>query len=88
MPEFVKSYGFPGGSIGTESPAIQETTCNAGLEGSIPRSGRFPREENENPLQDSCLGNPINRGAWRATVHRVAESLTGLKGKPPPPAFL
>ena len=49
---------------------------NAGL---IPGSGRFPGEGNGNPLQYSCLENPMDRGAWRATVHRVAKSQTRLK---------
>ena len=41
---------------------------------SIPGSGRSPGEGNGNPLQYSCLENPMDRGAWRATVHRVAKS--------------
>ena len=40
----------------------------------MPGSGRSPGEENGNPFQYSCLGNPMDRGAWRATVHGVAES--------------
>ena len=52
-------------------PEMQETTCNAGNSSSIPRSGRSPGEGNGNPLQCSCLGNPMDRGAWWATVHRV-----------------
>ena len=47
---------------------------NAGDPGSNPRSGRSPREGHGNPLQYSCLENPMNREAWRATVHGVAES--------------
>ena len=58
--------GFPGGSDGKESP------CNVGDHGSIPGLGRFPAEGIGNPLQYSCLGNPIDRGAWPATVHGVA----------------
>ena len=42
--------------------------------GSIPGLGRSPGGGHSNPLQDSCLENPLDRGAWRATVHRVAES--------------
>ena len=42
--------------------------------GSIPGSGRSPGEENGNPLQYSCLKNPVDRGAWLATVQRFAES--------------
>ena len=60
--------GFPGGSDGRES------TCNAGDLGWIPGSGRSPREGNGNPLQYSCLENPMDRGAWRDTVHRVEKS--------------
>ena len=47
--------------------------------GSIPELGRSPGEGNGNPLQYSCLGNPMDRGAWWATVHRVAKSWTQLK---------
>ena len=68
--------GFPGGSLGKES------TCNAGDTrdtGSIPGSGRSPGVENGNPLQYSCLGNSMDRGAWQATVHGVTKSQTQLK---------
>ena len=44
--------------------------------GSIPGSGRFPGGGNGNPLQYSCLENPMDRGAWRATVHAVTKSWT------------
>ena len=47
--------------------------------GSIPGSGRSPEGGHDDPLQDSCLEDPLDRGAWRATVHRVAQSRTGLK---------
>ena len=60
--------GFAGGSMVKNLPA------NAGDEGSIPGSGRSPGEGNGNPLQYSCLGNPMDRGAWWATVRGVAES--------------
>ena len=50
--------GFPGGSVVKNPPA------NAGNMGSIPGSGRSPGEENGNPLQYSCLGNPKERGSW------------------------
>ena len=63
-------WGFPGGSDGKES------VCNAGDPGSIPGSGRSPGGGHGNPLQSSCLQNPMDRGAWRATVHGVAESDT------------
>ena len=55
----------------------KESACNAGGPGSIPGSGRFPREGNGDPLQHSCLENPMDRGAWWTTVHgRVAKSWT------------
>ena len=50
----------------------KESACNAGEAGLIPGLGRSPGEENGNPLQYSCLENPMDRGAWRATVHGVA----------------
>ena len=62
------SLGFPGGSDSKES------ACSAGHLSWIPGSGRSPGEGNGNPLLYSCLGNPMDGGAWRATVHRVAES--------------
>ena len=52
---------------------MQETACNAGGAGSIPRSGKSPEEGNGNPLQHSCLGNPMDRGAWWATVHGITK---------------
>ena len=58
------SQGFPGGSVGKES------ACNVGDLGSIPGLGRSPGEGNGNPLQYSCLENPMDGGAWWATVHR------------------
>ena len=57
---------------------MQETTYDAGKAGSIPGLGRFPGEGNGNPLQYSCLGNPVDRGVWWATVHSVAKSWTWL----------
>ena len=47
--------------------------------GSVPGSGGSPGGGNGNPLQFSCLENPMDRGAWQATVHRVTKSLTQLK---------
>ena len=63
---------FPGGSDGKES------TCNVTDLGSVPGLGRSPGEGNGNPLQYSCLENPMDRGAWWATVHRVTWSWTWL----------
>ena len=57
---------FPGGSDG------KELACNTGDAGSIPGSGRCPGDGNGYPRQYSCLENPMDRGAWWATVHRVA----------------
>ena len=56
----------------------KKCACDAGDPGSIPGSGGSPGEENGNPLQYSCLENPMVRGAWWATVHRVAKSWTRL----------
>ena len=56
---------------------VKNPPANAGAAGdmdSIPGSGRSPREGNGNPLQYSCLRNPMDRGAWWATVHEVAKS--------------
>ena len=60
--------GFPGGSDSKAS------AHNAGDPGSIPGLGRSSGEGNGNPLQDSCLGNSMDGGAWWATVHGVAKS--------------
>ena len=54
------------------------SACNAGDLGSIPGSGRSPGEGNDNPLQYSCLENPMDGGAWGATVHGVAKNQTRL----------
>ena len=62
--------GFPGSSEGKES------ACNAGDPGLIPGLGRFPGEGNSNPLQYSCLENPMDGGVWQTTVHGVAKSRT------------
>ena len=56
----------------------KEFTCQEGDSGLIPRLGRSPGAGNGNPLQYSCLENPMVRGAWWATVHRVAKSRTQL----------
>ena len=64
---------FPDGSDNKES------ACNAEDPGSIPRLGRFPGAGNGYQLQYSCLENPMNRGAWWATVCEVAKSWTQLR---------
>jgi len=61
--------GFPGGSAAKNLPA------NAGDASLIPRSGRSLGGGNSNPLQYSCLENLVDRGAWQATAHGVAEKL-------------
>ena len=55
-----------------------DAACNAGDLGSIPGLGRSPGGGHGNPLYYSCLGIPMDRGAWPATVHGVAKSWTGL----------
>ena len=67
--------GLPGVSV-LENPPI-----NAGDMSLIPGSGRSPRKGNGNPLQYSCLKNPMNRGAWRATVHKIARVGHNLQTK-------
>ena len=52
-------------------PAVQEIACSTGDPGSIPGSGNSPGGGTGNPVQYSCLENPMDRGAWWATVHRV-----------------
>ena len=60
-------------------PVMQETACYAGDLGSVPELGRFlGGEQNDSPLQYSCLGNPMDRGAQQATVHGVTKSQTHL----------
>ena len=66
------SWGFPGGS------EVKASACNAGDLGSIPGLGKSPGEGNGNPLQYSCLENPMDGGAWWTTVHRLVESWTRL----------
>ena len=65
--------GFPSGSVVKNPPANAGT---AGHVDSIPGSGRSPGGGNGNPVQYFCLENPIDRGAWRAAVHRVMKNQT------------
>jgi len=60
-------------------------TCASGDLGSIPGSGRPPGEGNGHPLQYSCLGKPVDRGAWWVTIYRVSRVEHDLVTKPPPP---
>ena len=64
--------GFPGGS------EVKASACNVGDLGSIPGSGRSPGDGNGNPLQYSCLENPMDGRAWWATIHGVEKSWTRL----------
>ena len=64
--------GSPGGSD------TKESACNMGDPGSIPGWGRFPGGGHGNPLQYSCLENPMDREAWWATVHAVGKRWTQL----------
>ena len=57
---------------------VKNPPANAGDVGSIPGSGRSPEEGNGDPLQYSCLGNPMDRRAWHATVHGLQKSQTQL----------
>ena len=65
-----KKLSFSAGSVG------KEATYNAGDMGLIPELGRSPGEGNDDPLQYSCLGNPMDRRVWQATVHGVAKNQT------------
>ena len=70
---FIQVRGFPGGSV------IKNQSASAGDSGDpgwIPGSGKSPRGGNGTPLQYSCWENPMDRGAWWATVPGVAESWT------------
>ena len=68
--------GFPGGTNGEELPASAGDIRNVG---SIPGSGRSSGKGHGDPLQYSCLQNPMDRGAWWAMIHRVAKSWTRMK---------
>ena len=72
------SEGFPGGSM------VKNLPVNAADAGSIPGLGRSLGEGNGNPLQYSCLGNPMDRGAWRAIVYGATRVRYNLATKSPP----
>ena len=69
-------WGFPGGAVVKNPPALAGDARDAV---SILGSGRAPGVGNGNPLQNSCLGNPMDRGAWQATIHGVAKSQVLLR---------
>ena len=78
--QFLEDYIYPRAS--QVAPVVKNLPANAGDirdVGSNPGSGRSPWEGNGNPLQYSCLENPMDRGVWQAIVHRVAKSWTWLK---------
>ena len=77
-PTLTLTLGFPGGS------AIKNLPANAGDSALIPGTGRSSGEGNGNPLQYSCLGNPMDRGAWRATggLQRIGHDLVDKQPKP------
>ena len=60
--------GLPGGAV------VKKSSADTGHTGLIPGLGRYPAVGNGNPLQYSCLENPIDRGVWWVTVHGVTES--------------
>ena len=68
--EHVLNKGFPDGSV------VKKSACQCRRSGFNPWSGKSLGGRNGNPLQYSCLKNPVDRGAWRATVHGVAKSWT------------
>ena len=67
--ELENRRGFPGGSV------VKILLINVGVAGLMPRSRRFPWRRKCNPLQYSCLGNPMDRGSRWATVHGIAKEL-------------
>ena len=71
--QYISEWSFPGVAVVKNQPANAGDTRDVG---SIPGSGKSPGGGNDNPLQYSCLENPMDRGTWQATVHRVAKSQT------------
>ena len=78
LPIAIRLVGFPGGSVVKNPPANAGDTGDVGL---IPGSGKSPGEENGNRLRYSCLDNPVDNGAWWATVHGIAKSEMRLFAK-------
>ena len=79
-----QSPPHPGASLIARSVG-KESACSAGDSGSVPELGSYPGEGNGNPLQYSCLENPMDRGAWQAAVHGVPRVRHELPPKPPSP---
>ena len=78
--DFCDNYGQTGLPVGLHGGLVRkESACNAGDPHLIPGSERSPGEENGNPLQYSCLGNPMERGAWQVTVYGVAKELNTME---------
>ena len=75
MRDLKEILGFPGGAVVKNPPPNAIDTGDAGL---IPELGRSPAKGNGNPLQYSCLENPMDRGTWQAVVHGVTKSWTLL----------
>ena len=69
------TWGFPGGSVVVNPPARAGDLGDTSL---IPGLGIYPGSRHDHPFQYSCLEKSMDRGAWRATVHGVAKSQTGL----------
>ena len=72
VPKASESFSTHSTLLFPRSSVDKESACKAGDPASIPGLGRSPGEENGNPLQYSCLENPMDRGAWQATVHGVS----------------
>ena len=79
---WIKTHFVSTGSVGKDS------ACNAGDAGLIPGLDRSPGGGNSSPLHYSFLGNPMDKGAWRAAVHEVARVGHNLATKPPPPQWV
>ena len=82
--ERVAQWASLGAQLVKNPSAAQESACNTGDMGSVPGLGRSPGGGNSNPLQYSCLGNPMDRGFWWATVYGVTRVGHDLVTKPPP----
>ena len=75
---YLESYNLCGTQVALVVKNLPANAQDLRDAGSVPGSGRSPGEGNGNPLQYSCLENPMDRGTWRVTVHRVTKSQTRL----------